>query len=59
MSKAPAPAAPDSDTEGEIAQRLDRALQRAFSMPHKAHEPLPKKPKARQAKRKVKKQGKD
>jgi hypothetical protein len=35
----------DSDTDSEIAQRLDRALQRAFKMPPKKHESLKKKPK--------------
>ena len=35
----------DSDTDAEIAQRLERGLQRAFTMPHKKQEPLKKKPK--------------
>jgi hypothetical protein len=30
----------ESDTDSEVAQRLDRALQRAFAMPHKKHEPI-------------------
>jgi hypothetical protein len=43
----------ESDTDNEIAQRLDRALQRAFKMPHKPHEPMRKK-----AEQKPRKKGK-
>jgi hypothetical protein len=41
------------DAEAEIAQRLDRALHRAFAMSHKKRERL--NPKAIKAKRKPKK----